>query len=45
MIAAASTCDTTNWFNFVCNSIQSHDSSGLIGPFVEHLQMQAGSLY
>jgi small conductance mechanosensitive channel len=37
MIAAASTCDTSNWFNFVCNSIQSHDSSGLIGPFVEHL--------
>src|ERR1700674_3829964 len=37
MIAAASTCDTTNWFNFVCNSIQSHDLSGLAGPLVEHL--------
>jgi small conductance mechanosensitive channel len=35
MIAAASTCDTSNWFNFVCNSI--HDPSGLVGPFVEHL--------
>jgi small conductance mechanosensitive channel len=37
MIAAASTCDAANWFDFVCDSIQSHDSSGLIGPFVEHL--------
>jgi small conductance mechanosensitive channel len=37
MIAATSTCDTSNWFNFVCNSIQSHDQSGLVGPFVEHL--------
>jgi small-conductance mechanosensitive channel len=37
MIAAVSTCDTSNWFNFVCNSIQSNDQSGLVGPFVEHL--------
>jgi small conductance mechanosensitive channel len=37
MIAAASTCDPSNWFDFVCNSIQSHDSSGLIGPFVQNL--------
>jgi small-conductance mechanosensitive channel len=37
MIAAASTCDTSNWFNFVCTAIQSRDASGLIGPFVEHL--------
>ena len=37
MIAAASTCDTSNWFNFVCNAIQSRDQSGLIGPLVEHL--------
>jgi small conductance mechanosensitive channel len=37
MIAAASTCDTSNWFNFVCNAIQRGDQSGLIGPFVEHL--------
>src|ERR1700693_5219751 len=37
MIAAASTCDTSNWFNFVCTSIQSRDASGLVGPLVEHL--------
>jgi small-conductance mechanosensitive channel len=37
MIASTPTCDTSNWFNFVCQSIQSHDQSGLIGPFVQHL--------
>jgi small conductance mechanosensitive channel len=37
MIAAASTCDTSNWFNFVCSAIQRNDQSGLVGPFVEHL--------
>jgi small conductance mechanosensitive channel len=37
MMAAASTCDASNWFDFVCNSIQSHDSSGLIGPLVQNL--------
>ena len=37
MIAATSTCDSTNWFNFICNAIQSRDQSGLVGPLVEHL--------
>jgi len=37
MIAATSTCDSTNWFNFICSSIQSGDKSGLVGPLVEHL--------
>jgi small conductance mechanosensitive channel len=37
MIAAASTCDTSNWFNFVCSAIQTNDQSGLVGPLVEHL--------
>jgi small conductance mechanosensitive channel len=37
MIAAGQACDTTNWFNFVCNAIQRNDSTGLVGPLVEHL--------
>jgi small conductance mechanosensitive channel len=37
MIASIPTCDSSNWFDFVCRSIQAHDQSGLIGPFVEHL--------
>ncbi len=37
MIASTPTCDTSNWFNFVCNAIQTHDQSGLVGPFVQHL--------
>jgi len=37
MIASIPTCDSSNWFDFVCRSIQTHDQSGLIGPFVEHL--------
>jgi small-conductance mechanosensitive channel len=37
MIATTSTCDSSNWFNFVCTAIQSRDQSGLIGPFVQHL--------
>ncbi len=35
MIASATTCDSTNWFNFVCTAIQPHDATGPIGPFVE----------
>ncbi len=37
MITAVSSCDTSNWFAFVCNAIQTNDQSGLIGPFVQHL--------
>jgi small-conductance mechanosensitive channel len=37
MIATAQTCDSSNWFDFVCRSIQAHDQSGLVGPLVEHL--------
>jgi small conductance mechanosensitive channel len=37
MIATTPTCDSSNWFNFVCNALQSRDQSGLIGPFVQHL--------
>jgi small conductance mechanosensitive channel len=37
MIAATPTCDSSNWFDFVCRSIQAHDASGLAGPLVEHL--------
>jgi small conductance mechanosensitive channel len=37
VIAATPACDQSNWFYFVCNSIQSHDKSGLVGPLVEHL--------
>jgi small conductance mechanosensitive channel len=37
VIAAAPTCDPSNWFDFVCTSIQSPDQSGLVGPLVEHL--------
>jgi small conductance mechanosensitive channel len=37
MIASTPTCDSSDWFDFVCRSIQAHDQSGLIGPLVEHL--------
>ena len=37
MIASTPTCDTSNWFNFVCSAIQTHDQSGLVGPLVQHL--------
>ena len=37
MIATAQTCNSSNWFDFVCRSIQAHDQSGLVGPLVEHL--------
>ena len=37
MIATGQACDTTNWFNFVCSAIQRNDSTGLVGPLVEHL--------
>src|SRR3984957_17901178 len=34
-IAATNTCDSANWFDFVCRAIQPHDATGPIGPFVE----------
>lgn len=37
MIASTPTCDTSNWFNFVCTAIQNRDSTGLVGPLVQHL--------
>ena len=37
MIAGTPTCDSSNWFDVVCRSIQTHDQSGLVGPLVEHL--------
>ena len=37
MIATAQACNSSNWFDFVCRSIQAHDQSGLVGPLVEHL--------
>jgi small-conductance mechanosensitive channel len=37
VIAAASSCDQSLWFAFICNSIQNHDQSGLVGPLVEHV--------
>jgi small-conductance mechanosensitive channel len=37
MIATTQMCDPSNWFNFICVSIQTHDASGLVGPLVEHL--------
>jgi small-conductance mechanosensitive channel len=36
MIASTQYCDSGNWFDVVCRSIQ-HDQSGLVGPLVEHL--------
>jgi small conductance mechanosensitive channel len=35
--ASVSTCDSSNWFDFVCTAIQAHDQSGLAGPLVQHL--------
>ena len=37
MIASTPTCDTSNWFNFVCTAIQNRESTGLVGPLVQHL--------
>jgi small-conductance mechanosensitive channel len=37
MIASTPTCDTSNWFNFVCTAIQGRDATGLAGPLVQHL--------
>jgi small conductance mechanosensitive channel len=37
VIAATPTCDSSNWFAFVCRAIQTNDQSGLIGPLVQHL--------
>ncbi len=37
MIAAATSCDSTNWFDFVCKAIQPNGGAGPVGPFVEHL--------
>jgi small conductance mechanosensitive channel len=34
-IAATNTCDSANWFDFVCRAIQPHGGTGPIGPFVE----------
>src|SRR4029077_16628871 len=42
MIASPPTCDSSNWFDVVCRSIQSHDQSGLVGPLVEHLLSAVG---
>jgi small-conductance mechanosensitive channel len=37
MIATTATCDPSNWFDFICRSIQKPDQNGLVGPLVEHL--------
>jgi|ERR1019366_71898 small-conductance mechanosensitive channel len=37
MIATTPVCDTSNWFGFICNAIQSRDHSGLVGPLVQNL--------
>jgi small-conductance mechanosensitive channel len=37
MIATATTCDSSNWFDFVCKAIQPNGGTGPVGPFVEHL--------
>jgi small conductance mechanosensitive channel len=37
LTASVSTCDSSNWFNFVCTAIQEHDQSGLAGPLVQHV--------
>src|SRR5579864_4421311 len=34
---SANTCDSSNWFDFVCKAIQPHGGTGPVGPFVEHL--------
>jgi small conductance mechanosensitive channel len=41
MIASTQYCDSGNWFDVVCRSIQ-HDQSGLVGPLVEHLLSAIG---
>ena len=30
-------CDPSNWFDFICRSIQRPAENGLVGPLVEHL--------
>jgi small conductance mechanosensitive channel len=42
VIASTPTCDPSNWFDFVCRAIQAPDSSGLVGPLVEHLLSAIG---
>src|SRR5579864_2007040 len=37
LTATVMTCDSSNWFNFVCTAIQGHDQSGLAGPLVQHV--------
>jgi small conductance mechanosensitive channel len=37
MIATTATCDLSNWFDFICRSIQKPGQNGLVGPLVEHL--------
>ena len=34
-IAATPSCDSANWFDFVCRAIQPHGGTGPVGPFVE----------
>jgi len=37
MIIASTTCDQSNWFAFICNSIQTRDHSGLVGPLIQNV--------
>jgi small conductance mechanosensitive channel len=37
MLAAAFTCDRTYFFDDLCNTVQSHDPSGIVGPLIERL--------
>src|SRR3984957_17761283 len=35
MIATVPSCDSNNWFDFVCRAIQPNGGTGPVGPFVE----------
>jgi len=37
MLAAAFTCDRTYFFDDLCNTVQNHDPSGILGPLIERL--------
>lgn len=37
MLAAAFTCDKTYFFDDLCNTVQTHDPSGVLGPLIERL--------
>lgn len=37
MLAAAFTCDRTYFFDDLCNTVQKHDPSGILGPLIERL--------